>query len=117
MNRKHSIIAGTLAAAVLAATAVYAGENGNEDRHDAAALAQAKVSLGQAISAAEQHANGKAARAELEDENGKVVYGVEVVGAGKTTDVKVDINTGQVLSAQADQGDHEGDENEHESRD
>ena len=116
MNRKQSIIAGTLAAAVLAATAVYAGENRNEE-NEAAVLAQAKVSLGQAITVAERHANGKAARAELEDENGRMVYGVEVVGAGKSTDVKVDINSGKVLSAQADRADHEGDDNEHEERD
>ncbi len=116
MNKTHSIILGALAATVLAIGA-QAAENGRVERDDAAALAQAKVSISQAISVAEQHANGKAARAELEDENGKMVYGVEVVGAGKTTDVKVDINTGQVLSAKADQADHEGNENEHEGRD
>lgn len=104
-------IACTIVAATLAATAVYAARGENQDHDDAAALAQAKISLTQAITAAEQHVNGKASRAELEDENGKLVYGVEVVSGGKATDVKVDINTGQILSAQTDQADREGDEN------
>ena len=113
MQRKRALIIGGLAA-VLVASAVYAAEGGGQDEADVAALSQAKVSLGQAVAAAERHANGRAARAELENENGKLVYGVEVVGPGKTTDVKVDINSGQVLSAQADQADQAGGEHEHE---
>jgi Peptidase propeptide and YPEB domain len=89
MNRKQSIIAGALAAAVPAATVVYAGESGNEE-------------------------NDAAVRAALEDVNGRMVYGVEVVGSGKSTDVKVDIDTGKVLSVQADR---DADEGEHEGRD
>jgi hypothetical protein len=58
------------------------------------------------------HVNGKATKAELEDENGKLVYGVEVLAGGNATDVKVDINSAQVLSAQADRGDNEGHEDE-----
>ena len=114
MNRKQTLIIGALAAAALATTAVYAEHRESGEQNEAAALAQAKISLSQAIAAAEQHAGGKAARAELEDENGKLVYGVEVLGGGKSTDVKVDITTGQVLSAQADTADHERGEHEHE---
>ena len=116
MNRKQTLIIGALAAAALATTAVYADHRESGDRNEKAALAQAKISLSQAIAAADQHANGKAAKAELEDENGKLVYGVEVVGDGKSTDVKVDINTGQIVSAQADGSDHERGEHEHEGR-
>ncbi len=103
---------GALAATtIVVSSLVYANRDGNEEQNDAAALAQAKISLSQAILAAEQQANGKAVRAGLEDENGKLVYGVEIMNGDKSTDVKVDIVTGGILSAQADQAVHEGDEN------
>ncbi len=112
MNSKKALMFGALAATtIVASSLVYANRDGNEEQHDAVALAQAKISLTQAIAAAERQANGNAIRAELEDENGKLVYGVEIMNGDKSTDVKVDIATGGILSAQADQADHEGDEN------
>jgi uncharacterized membrane protein YkoI len=120
MSTKKTLLlgAGALAAtAIVVSSLVYANRDGNEEQNDAAALAQAKISLTQAIAAAEQKVNGKAVRAGLEDENGKLVYGVEVMNGDKPTDVKVDIATGAILSAQADQADHEGDENGNEGGD
>lgn len=103
---KRKIVLAAIASFALAGIgAVYAAQS---EENDAAALAQTKISLTQAIASAERHASGKAVRAELEDENGKAVYGVEVVAGAKVTDVKVDVNDGKVLSAQADQDDHEG---------
>jgi uncharacterized membrane protein YkoI len=83
---------------------------------DSAVLAQAKIGLGQAITAAEQHVKGKAVRAELENENGAPVYGVEVLAGTQSTDVKVDARDGRILSAQADRPD-EGKEGEDERDD
>lgn len=115
MSSKKTLLFGTLAASIIVASSlVYASRDVNEEHNDAAALAQAKISLSQAIAAAEQKVSGKAVRAELEDENGTLVYGVEVVNGAKSTDVKVDIATGAILSAQADQADHEGNENANE---
>jgi uncharacterized membrane protein YkoI len=98
-------------AAALAATAIgggaYAAKAGQVE--DALAIANSKVSLAQAIAAAEQHVGGKAAKAELEDENGQWVFGVEVVkDATQVMDVKVDAATGKVLSATLDSADAEG---------
>jgi uncharacterized membrane protein YkoI len=97
-------------AAALAATAIggaaYAAKSGQED--DALAIASTKVSLAQAISAAEQHVGGKAAKAEFEQDKGQWVFDVEVVkDATQVMDVKVDANTGKVLSATADKADHD----------
>ena len=94
---KRKLILSVLVAASVGSA--YAGESGE---NDGAALAQTKISLTQAIAAAEQHANGRAIRAELEDENGTIVYGVEVLSGAKATDVKVDVRDGKILSAQAD---------------
>ncbi|MHB8453936.1 MAG: PepSY domain-containing protein [Acidiferrobacterales bacterium] len=117
MNAKQSIIFGGLATAILATAAIYSAQSMGAERNDSAAIRQTKITLTQAISAAEQRVGGKAARAELENENGKLVYRVDVVRDAKTTDVEVDVNNGQVLSAQADEVDHEsGDNKEHEGK-
>lgn len=117
MTRKRASIVGVLTAAAIATTGAYAYQGQSGEQDEAAALAQAKITLSQAIAAAERHVvGGKASSAEIEDENGKIVYGVEIVGGGKSTDVKVDIATGQILSAQADTADHERGEEGHERR-
>lgn len=55
---------------------------------------------------AEQHTRGKAVQAELEDENGKLVYEVEVMKGATAMDVKIDATTGAVLSAKDDEEDN-----------
>lgn len=98
-----------------------AGERGGDERRgaeqdeaaEAAALqAQATITLEQAKQAAlAQFPGGSVLDAELEDENGAVVYGVEVRDAkGAEHDVKVDAKTGAVVATQAEG--HEGPESE-----
>jgi uncharacterized membrane protein YkoI len=105
MTRSKLAIIGALTAAALATSAVYAGENSSDDEIDAATLAKANVALDQAITVAEQHTQGKAVQAEFEEENGKLVYEVEVMKGATAMDVKVDATTGAVLSAKADKPD------------
>lgn len=101
--------AGIATAAGLAYAKPAAGEN------DAVAdLAKAKITLSQAIGAAEAQSGGKATKAELEGERGAVRYQVEVVTAdNKVFDVKVDAADGKVLSSKPDRADRE----EHEDKD
>lgn len=109
MKRKLlSMIAGTAVVLGGMGAAMAATQQGQGE--DDPNIGQAKVTLTQAIAAAEQKVGGRAAHAELNDENGKLVFGVEVVNGQQATDVKVDAMSGQVLSAQADQADveHEG---------
>ena len=119
MRSKKSLLFGVFGLTALGASLAFAGvSNANEGQeNDAALLYQAKISLTQAIAAAEGHVQGKAVRAELEDENGTLVYGVEVTSGAQTTDVKVDSNNGKILSAQADQADHEAEGREGQERD
>lgn len=109
MRSKKFLLFGVIGLAALGASLAFAGVNSTNQgqENDAALLSQAKISLTQAIAAAEGHVQGKAVRAGLEDENGTAVYGVEVASGTQTTDVKVDVNDGKILSAQADQADHE----------
>ncbi|OIQ75760.1 peptidase propeptide and YPEB domain protein [mine drainage metagenome] len=101
---KIGLIAITLAATGIGAYAAISMEN------EATALAQAKVSITQAIATAEQHANGKATRAELEQSKAGLTYDVEVVSGAKVFDVKVDADKGTVISSAEDKANRENDE-------
>lgn len=95
------VAAGIATAGGLAFAKTAGGEN------DAIAdLAKAKITLVQAVSAAEAHAGGKATKAELEGELGAVVFDVEVVMPDNNVfDVQVDAADGKVLSSKIDQAD------------
>jgi uncharacterized membrane protein YkoI len=101
---KIGLIAVTLAATAIGAYAAINVEN------ESAALAQAKVSIVQAIATAEVHANGKATRAELEQSKAGLTFDVEVVSGTKVFDVKVDADKGTVISSAEDKAGREGDE-------
>jgi uncharacterized membrane protein YkoI len=80
--------------------------------NDALGIADAQTSLTQAVTAAEQHVGGKAARAEYERHHDRWVFDVEVVKGSKVMDVTVDPSTGQVLAATEDKADHEDEEDQ-----
>ncbi len=117
MKRKVLIPALLMAAGVATAGGlVYAQQSGLAQNDAIVNLANAKISLAQAVATAEQHAGGRATRAELENENGRLVYGVEVSNNTNTMDVKVDAANGTVVYAQPDQPD-QGSENGEDERD
>jgi len=85
--------------------------------------AMAKVSLNQAMEAALKSNTGRVMKAELEDENGFLVYSVEVVTPDHNTmEVVLDAGSGKVLSMHEDKADRDGHEKgdhergEHEDR-
>ena len=97
-----------LTIAIAAAGSIaYAAQSGTEN--DATAIAKAKIPLAQAVTIAEQHANGKAARAEYENSKQGWVYDVEVVSGLKVFDVKVDADKGTVISSAEDTVDRDDD--------
>ncbi|TFB21421.1 hypothetical protein E3U55_08905 [Filobacillus milosensis] len=81
---------------------------------------EATITKDEAISAALKEVAGKAVDTELEDEDGTVVYGVEVTDEqGKKQDVKVDAKTGKVLKVEADdeEENEKGEKEEKEDKD
>lgn len=81
------------------------GPQGNEGPETNDANLKASISPAQASSAAQSAQPGKVGKVELEDEDGKAVYGVHITSAdGKQHDVKVDANSGKVLGNEADDG-------------
>jgi hypothetical protein len=73
----------------------------------------AKISLVDAVQAALAATPGQAMKAELENENDYLVYGVEIVGAdGKITDVKIDAGNGKILKVEAKAEEHSDNDKE-----
>lgn len=102
-HTKIAIAGALLAASGIAAYATTGMEN------DAAALPATKISLSQAVAAAEQQANGRATRAELEHTRSGIVIDVEVLSGAKVFDVRVDADKGTVISSAEDKADHDDD--------
>lgn len=74
-----------------------------DDENEANLAALATINADQARQAAEAATGGVAGSAHLENENGNVVYGVEVTRPdGSVIDVKVDAGNANVLSQQDD---------------
>jgi uncharacterized membrane protein YkoI len=95
------------ALAAFSATAIGTAYAAKSAENDALAIAGAKISLTQAVTAAEQHVGGKSSRAEYERHKGQWVFDIEVVKDTRVTDVKVDPVSGNVIAATKDKADHD----------
>jgi uncharacterized membrane protein YkoI len=100
---KNELALATLLALSLAAATGASASQSTEN--DALAVQAAPVSLRQAIGTAEEHAGGKASRAEYSHQKSGSVFDVEVVKNKSVIDVKVDSESGKVLTASADKAD------------
>lgn len=93
---------------VLALGAVGTTAYATAMENDAMAIAKARISLTQAVTTAEQHVNGKAAKAEFErSKQHGWVYDVEVVSGARVFDVKVDPDKGAVIASAEDKADND----------
>lgn len=76
----------------------------------------AKISFDSAIKSALAAVPGKVLKAELENEDGFLVYGIEVVKSDRQiVDVAVDAGNGKVLKIEKDQADNEDTEEEYDN--
>lgn len=105
-HRRYLILAAISATAISSAFAAETLEN------DAMAINAATIPLTQAVTTAEQHAHGKASRAEYEKTKTGWAYDVEVVSGSKVFDVKVDAVKGTVIASSEDQIDRDGEHDE-----
>jgi uncharacterized membrane protein YkoI len=110
-----ALIMGIAVAGVsFADTEIHNGTIRIEKQSEAEFPSMAKVSMDQAVQNALASVQGRVLKAELEDEDGFLVYGVEVVTADKSiTEVMVDAGTGKVMAMEqdkVDKDDHGSDE-------
>lgn len=106
-------LAGVALLLASAVGSVYAAKSADKD---ARGIADAKISLTQTLTAAEQHGGGQASRAEYAQHQGQGVLDVEVLKGKPVMDVTVNSSTGTVITVVEDQADrkvgrdHEGDD-------
>lgn len=85
----------------------------SEKGHDHSNLPQTAITLEQAIDAAKSEVAGRVLEAELEQEDGKAVYEVEMAGAnGQIRELTVDAQSGKVLKNEVEEDDHEDHDSE-----
>ncbi len=118
MRSSTRLFALATAATITAASGLALAVQGEPRLNDAVAnLTRAQIGLEQAITAAREKTGGQATRAELDSDDGALVYRVEVVTTDhKVFDVKIDATDGKVLSNAedvADRGERDDDREPH----
>lgn len=72
---------------------------------EAKGFSSAKITLSEAIRAAEKHTGGKAYEASFDDDNFKPTYEVDIIKNGKSFDVEVDGLNGKIIRSRPDDDD------------
>jgi uncharacterized membrane protein YkoI len=110
MPRKWIILSMTALAATIGTACA---DNAKSPGNDAAAIANARISLATAVTTAEQHVQGKAVRAEYEQrKDGQWIYEIEVAAPSGVFDVKIDADKGTVIASTADKVDTDDDKDD-----
>lgn len=104
MSIKRIAAAITVFVGAALAALSWAGEF--DDLDDEIRLIRAvDVSLAEAIEKAETHTSGRAFEAELDDDSFTATFEVEVVVDRRVVDVRIDANSGEILSVRRDDDD------------
>ncbi|WP_344802302.1 PepSY domain-containing protein [Allohahella marinimesophila] len=98
-NLKGIVLATVCSTALLGATTALA------DKEDREALAAAKISLVEAIQAAEGANGGKAFDASIDDDSFEPEYEVSIIRDDRTYDVRVNAVSGEVIGEREDHDD------------
>ncbi len=119
MKRIMTICSGIVLTALTAmggVSAEAAGLTGSirvKSDSEAVLAGMAKISLDSALKEALKTVPGTVLKAEIENENGYLVYGVEIAKVDRQiVDVKIDAGNGKVLKVETDPKDHEDREGE-----
>jgi uncharacterized membrane protein YkoI len=114
MNRTKPVtlaLVGVLAMGALGAAGAAYAKDKELRTNEAAIMANAKVTMEQAIAAAEQKTGGKAVGTGIEDQDGTVFLEVQVLKDDQRHSVLIDPQSGQVVKVAVDnQQDENGDE-------
>lgn len=108
-------LAGVIVSGAIAGSVAAYARNNEQATDEAAIMANAKITMTQAIAAAEQQAGGKAVGTGIEDQDGTVYFEVQVIKDGARQEVLVDPQTGKVVKTVT--ADNEPNERGHESDD
>jgi len=112
MKRVLKIMAVLTGISVLCVSASLALGHDREDKDlESVQATSAKVSMEQAIQTAKTKFPGRVVEAELEAEDGALVYEVKVVSAsGETQEIEIDAQSGEVLGSEIENENENNDE-------
>jgi len=109
MKRSNYMIFPMLVAGVLLTWGLAQSSDGIQGQEQG--LLTAKLSMEEAIATAKTKFPGQVLETELENEDGQAVYEIEIAGTnGVVTEIKVDAQTGELLSSDIE--DHDDTEQE-----
>jgi uncharacterized membrane protein YkoI len=108
-------MAGVFAASTLGVAGVAYAMSNDTRTNEAAIIANAKVTMVQAIATAEQQTGDKAVGSGIEDQDGTVFFEVEVLKDNQRHKVLIDPQSGQVVKTVMQ--DNDQNENGHENND
>ena len=113
-SKKLAIVAlgAILGFSLITGATANARERRDEPTDETRILSAAKVTMSQAITAAEQATGGKAAGTGIEDQDGVVHFEVTILKDNARQKVLVDTQTGQVVKILASKDDDDGEEND-----
>jgi hypothetical protein len=104
MKRVHTFSLLSAAALLLTSVGLAMSDDGKEKI--AVANLPTSVTMEEAIKTATTQFPGKVLEAELENEDGKAVYEVEVInGSGETREFEIDAQSGKILSSEQEDQD------------
>ncbi len=115
---KFGVVIGVVLAALLSIGVALKAQQANptgsiqiNNKDEAEVVGMAKISMDSAMNEVLKQVQGKALRVELENENGYLVYGVEIAKPDhQIVDVKIDAGNGTVLKVEPEQKDKEDQE-------
>lgn len=110
-----AILAGTLASGAIGGSVAAYAKNRDAPTDEAAVMANAKVSMAEAMATAEQAVGGKAVGSGIEDQDGTVYLEVQVLKGGTRHKVLIDPQSGKVVKTvtahnEQNENGHEGDD-------
>ena len=108
-------LAGVIASGAIGGSVAAYARNNEQATDEAAIMANAKITMAQAIATAEQQVGGKAVGTGIEDQDGTVYFEVQVVKDGARQKVLVDPQTGKIVKTVT--ADNERNERGHENDD
>lgn len=118
MSRKKLLtaaLAGVLASGAIGGSIAAYARNNDNPTDEAAIMANAKISMVQAIATAEQQTGGRAVGTGIEDQDGTIYFEVQVLNGGARHKVLIDPQSGKVVKTV--KADNERNENGHEGDD
>lgn len=107
-------MAGMIASGAIGGSIAAYARNNDNPTDEAAIMANAKISMAQAIAIAGQQLGGTAVGTGIEDQDGTVYFEVQILNGGTRHKVLIDPQTGKVVktvTADNERSEHEGDDN------